>query len=111
MDGYDPAGILCAAIPRYARQPPIEAAVFAWGVSEDRQLGLDTEDNVMKPKVVESLLGRQFRGREFGRYVNTVFFSQARCSAGSSMTPWFRQGQHVAHVLCSSRCPDPCDTL
>lgn len=67
MDGYDPAGILCAVIPRYARQPPIEAAVFAWGVSEDRQLGLDTEDNVMKPKVVESLLGRQFRGREFGR--------------------------------------------
>jgi hypothetical protein len=72
MADYEAAGILCSVVPRYARQPPIEAAVFAWGVSEDRQLGLDAEGDVLKPKVVESLLGRQFRGREYGRCVRAA---------------------------------------
>lgn len=41
--------------------------MFAWGSSEDRQLGLDTEEDVPFPKVVESLLGIRFRGRDFGK--------------------------------------------
>lgn len=60
-------GVLCADSPAYVTNPPVEAVVFAWGSSEDRQLGLDTEENVLIPKVVESLLGLQLRGRTFGR--------------------------------------------
>lgn len=45
------------------------AVVFAWGTSEDRQLGLDTEQPVLTPKVVESLLGVEFRAHEFPRHV------------------------------------------
>jgi len=37
------------------------------GVSEDGQLGLDSGEDVLAPKVVEALLGTRFRGREFGR--------------------------------------------
>ena len=29
--------------------------------------GLDTDANVLSPKVVEALLGTRFRGRQFGR--------------------------------------------
>eukprot|EP01025_Chloroclados_australasicus_P016188 TRINITY_DN18019_c0_g1_i2.p1 TRINITY_DN18019_c0_g1~~TRINITY_DN18019_c0_g1_i2.p1 ORF type:complete len:499 (-),score=79.40 TRINITY_DN18019_c0_g1_i2:435-1931(-) len=47
--------------------PPIEAVVFGWGVNEDGQLAMDTPDDVTSPKVVEALLGMQFRGREFGK--------------------------------------------
>eukprot|EP00197_Chlamydomonas_leiostraca_P014556 CAMPEP_0202864320 /NCGR_PEP_ID=MMETSP1391-20130828/4611_1 /ASSEMBLY_ACC=CAM_ASM_000867 /TAXON_ID=1034604 /ORGANISM="Chlamydomonas leiostraca, Strain SAG 11-49" /LENGTH=825 /DNA_ID=CAMNT_0049544055 /DNA_START=66 /DNA_END=2539 /DNA_ORIENTATION=+ len=61
-------GSLCRNLPKYIRQPPIEAVVFAWGTNEDRALGLDgPEVNVTVPKVVESLLGVQFSGRSFGR--------------------------------------------
>lgn len=46
-------GSLCARMPQYVRHPPIEAVAFAWGVSEDAQtgLGLETEINIMMPKV------------------------------------------------------------
>jgi hypothetical protein len=45
--------------------PPIEAVVFAWGVNEDGQLGLERggkpavvgADNILVPKVVEACLG------------------------------------------------------
>lgn len=49
-------------LPAWVSAPPIEAVVFAWGASEDHQLGLDTEDNIDSPKVVESLLGIKFAG-------------------------------------------------
>ncbi len=57
-----PVGVLCANSPSYVLNPPIEAVVFAWGASEDHQLGLDTEEDIKSPKVVEALLGIQFRG-------------------------------------------------
>ena len=60
--GASPVGALCAHVPGYASAPPIEAAVFAWGASEDHQLGLDTDANIGAPKVVEALLGLQLRG-------------------------------------------------
>lgn len=45
-------GSLSRGLPRYVRQPPIEAVVFAWGVNEDGQIGnLDSEADVMQPKV------------------------------------------------------------
>lgn len=60
-------GSLCADLPSFVTAPPIEAVVFGWGVAEDGQLGLDTDANVLSPKVVEALLGTRFRGRQFGR--------------------------------------------
>jgi hypothetical protein len=36
--------------------------VFGWGASEDHQLGLDSEEDIDSPKVVESLLGIKFMG-------------------------------------------------
>jgi len=65
--GASPVGVMNRDRPSYVQAPPIEAVVFAWGTSEDRQLGLDTDQPVMAPKVVEGLLGLQFRGREFQR--------------------------------------------
>lgn len=62
-----PVGHLCKNLPVYVRKPPIEAVVFAWGVNEDGQLGLDCQNNVTTPKVVESLLGVQLSGRSFAR--------------------------------------------
>ena len=35
-------GSLAKNLPAYVRNPPIEAAVFAWGVAEDGQLVLHT---------------------------------------------------------------------
>lgn len=61
-DGASPVGCLCQDLPAWATSPPIEAVVFAWGASEDHQLGLDSEVDLMCPKVVESLLGIQFKG-------------------------------------------------
>eukprot|EP00884_Botryococcus_braunii_P004691 jgi/Botrbrau1/14222/Bobra.0254s0011.1 len=58
-------GRLAKDVPSYVREPPIEAVVFGWGVAEDGQLGLDTEQNVHSPKVVEALLGTRLRGRDF----------------------------------------------
>lgn len=52
----------CTTVCSWVSSPPIEAVVFAWGASEDHQLGLDTEDNIDCPKVVESLLGLKFMG-------------------------------------------------
>ncbi|GAB4819656.1 hypothetical protein N2152v2_006702 [Parachlorella kessleri] len=60
-------GSLCEGLPQYCYEPPIEAVVLGFGVNEDGQLGLDTADNVLTPKVVEALLGTRFRGRDFGR--------------------------------------------
>ncbi|KAL6774315.1 hypothetical protein ACKKBG_A24525 [Auxenochlorella protothecoides x Auxenochlorella symbiontica] len=53
--------------PSYVSDPPIETVVFAWGASEDGQLGLDTRQDVPTPKVVEALLGTRFCGRQAGR--------------------------------------------
>ncbi|CAL5222769.1 g5181 [Coccomyxa viridis] len=60
-------GYLCRALPQYVQRPPIEAVVFGWGVNEDGQLGLDTGNDVLAPKVVEALLGTRFQGRDFLR--------------------------------------------
>jgi hypothetical protein len=68
---WDPLShlLLCLApvlatckVPAWAAEPPIEAVVFAWGASEDHQLGGDGSEAVWSPKVVESLLGVRFRG-------------------------------------------------
>lgn len=45
------AGSLCKRTPQYAREPPVEAVVFGWGVCEDGQLGFETTENVCTPKV------------------------------------------------------------
>jgi hypothetical protein len=50
----------------HADDPPIEAVVFAWGVNEDGQLGLERvqqpapvgADNIVVAKVVEACLGQ-----------------------------------------------------
>ncbi|KAI8473148.1 MAG: regulator of chromosome condensation 1/beta-lactamase-inhibitor protein II [Monoraphidium minutum] len=63
--GEGPVGALCRALPSFARIPPVEAVVFAWGASEDHQLGLDAVANCSGPKVVEALLGLQLMGRGF----------------------------------------------
>eukprot|EP00983_Pelagomonas_calceolata_P015355 487630-Pelagomonas_calceolata.AAC.1 len=61
-----PAGKLCRDLPSHVTNPPVETVVFAWGVNEDGQLGLDRDqNNLMTPKVVEALLGVQFKGRSF----------------------------------------------
>ncbi|KAL4527306.1 hypothetical protein Ndes2526B_g08991 [Nannochloris sp. 'desiccata'] len=60
-------GSLLAGLPAYVNDPPIEAVCFAFGVSEDGQLGLDATGNVLTPKVLEALLGTRLRGRAFGR--------------------------------------------
>jgi hypothetical protein len=57
-----PVGLLCKDVPLWVSNPPIESVVFAWGASEDHQLGLDTEQDLSSPKVVESLLGIRFMG-------------------------------------------------
>lgn len=57
-----PAGYLCLNVPPWVASPPIEAVVFGWGASEDHQLGLDSEEGIDNPKVVESLLGIKFMG-------------------------------------------------
>jgi hypothetical protein len=57
-----PAGYLCLNVPAWVASPPIEAVVFGWGASEDHQLGLDSEEDIDSPKVVESLLGIKFSG-------------------------------------------------
>jgi hypothetical protein len=57
-----PVGALCRALAPFARAPPIEAVVFAWGASEDRQLGFDAAADCGAPKVVEALLGLQLMG-------------------------------------------------
>lgn len=59
-------GSLSTRQPEYVVNPPIEAVVFGWGVNEDSQLGLDARCDHVTPKVVESLLGTQLRGRGFG---------------------------------------------
>lgn len=46
-----PVGALCARLPDYVKHPPIETVVFAWGVNEDRQLGLDLVRDTPTPKV------------------------------------------------------------
>eukprot|EP00887_Chlorella_sp_A99_P001925 scaffold18.g1925.t1 len=58
-------GSLCEGLPAYMYDPPVEAVVFGFGVNEDGQLGLDTDANVLTPKVVEALLGTRFSGRDF----------------------------------------------
>lgn len=60
--GAAPAGAGAGGVPGWAASPPIESVVFAWGASEDHQLGLDTESDIPAPKVVESLLGLRFMG-------------------------------------------------
>lgn len=63
--GSTPASAAAAApgaVPSWAACPPIESVVFAWGASEDHQLGLDTEGDTPAPKVVEALLGLRFMG-------------------------------------------------
>jgi len=62
----DCAGSLARKFPGFVKQPPVESVVFAWGVNEDGQLGLDSVGNHLSPKVVESLLGMNFRGCGFG---------------------------------------------
>ncbi|KAK9819733.1 hypothetical protein WJX72_001724 [[Myrmecia] bisecta] len=58
-------GILCRNVPAYVREPPIEAVVFGWGVSEDGQLGVEGAADVLAPKVIEALLGTRLKGRSF----------------------------------------------
>lgn len=60
-----PAGVLCRELPSYCRTPPGTCVVFGFGVSEDGQLGVDTNQPLLYPKVIESLLGTRLRGREF----------------------------------------------
>lgn len=60
-----PAGSLHRTVQGYVKNPPIETVLFGWGVSEDCQLGLDSKANIMRPTVVESMLGVQFSGRNF----------------------------------------------
>jgi hypothetical protein len=61
--GDSHVGSLCEGLPAYFVDPPIEAVVFAWGVNEDGQLGLErvtgsaAANNVLVPKVVEACLG------------------------------------------------------
>lgn len=57
-----PVGYHCLHVPAWVSNPPIEAVVFGWGASEDHQLGLDSEEDIDSPKVVESLLGIKFMG-------------------------------------------------
>ena len=56
-------GSLCDNLPAYVYDPPIETVVFAWGVNEDGQLGLESAGagggNVLAPKVVEACLGER----------------------------------------------------
>ena len=47
-------GSLCDHLPPYVFKPPIEAVVFAWGASEDYQLGLNTENDVHVPTVSDA---------------------------------------------------------
>lgn len=62
--GDSHVGSLCESLPAYFVDPPIEAVVFAWGVNEDGQLGLErvtgsaAANNVLIPKVVEACLGK-----------------------------------------------------
>lgn len=66
-EGQTIVGSLCREVPRYSGQPSVSTVVFAWGVNEDRQLGLDGKDNMPSPKVVESFLGIRLAGRTFYR--------------------------------------------
>lgn len=61
------AGALLADQPSYCTSPPIEVVVFGWGVTEDGQLGLDSNEDVNKPSVLESLLGTSFSGFRYNR--------------------------------------------
>ena len=36
--------------PWHVQAPPIEAVVFAWGVNEDFQLGMENQADVHRPK-------------------------------------------------------------
>ncbi|KAK9811056.1 hypothetical protein WJX73_009758 [Symbiochloris irregularis] len=72
-----PVASLCTELPAYVRNPPIETVTFGWGVNEDGQLGLDTDQDTFSPKVVEALLGTRLRGRELIR---------TPLAAGSRMT-------------------------
>lgn len=58
---------LLDGLPEYVRSPPVECVVFGFGTATDGQLGLDTDQNVLNPKVIEALLGTRFRGRAYGR--------------------------------------------
>ena len=61
--GSSQVGSLCDNLPAYVYDPPIETVVFAWGVNEDGQLGLESAGagggNVLAPKVVEACLGER----------------------------------------------------
>jgi alpha-tubulin suppressor-like RCC1 family protein len=61
------AGSLVADLPSYCTKPPIETVMFGWGVSEDSQLGLDSQEDTDRPSVIESLLGTSFSGFRFNR--------------------------------------------
>lgn len=67
MSGEYAVGSLLQGLPQYVFDPPIEAVVFGFGVTEDGQLGMDGTGNVHNPKVLEALLGARIRGRGFGR--------------------------------------------
>lgn len=67
MFGECTVGSLLQGLPQYVFDPPIEAVVFGFGVTEDGQLGMDGTGNVHNPKVLEALLGARIRGRGVGR--------------------------------------------
>ncbi|KAL4428032.1 hypothetical protein ABPG75_002121 [Micractinium tetrahymenae] len=72
LGGASGVGSLTDGLPAFFYDPPIEAVVFAFGVNEDLQGGLEllpggaAANNILAPKVVEALLGTRFRGRDFG---------------------------------------------
>ena len=70
-------GSLCRGLPRYVRQPPIEAVVFAWGVNEDGQLGnLDSTADVMQPKVRTHACPLHLRGGGGTRHGTGIGFGE-----------------------------------
>eukprot|EP00210_Caulerpa_lentillifera_P006549 g6254.t1 len=54
-------------LPHDVHSPPIESVVFGWGANEDGQLGCEHESFTPTPRVIESLLGSNLRGRAMGR--------------------------------------------
>eukprot|EP00890_Picochlorum_soloecismus_P003284 jgi/Picsp_1/3957/NSC_01469-R1_ran gtpase binding len=64
----DDVGVIVRGLPSFVYDPPVETVVFGWGVNEDGQLGLlETQQDVLAPKVIEGMLGTRLRGRGYGR--------------------------------------------
>lgn len=54
-----PVGYLHTLLPAHVRDPPIETVLFAWGINEDGQLGIESaQQHVSMPKVRRGALAR-----------------------------------------------------